>query len=435
MHRSRAVSFLALLGLLLGGVLIQPPRARAADEQCFAATGFCVHGRFLDYWQTHGGLAINGYPLGDEHVETLDDGQQYTVQYFERVRLELHPENQPPYDVLLGQFGRRILREAYVVDRRAYARDVVPPAQPVPGEVYFAETGHNISPRFLDYWQQHGGLAQFGYPITEERYDILEDGKTYRTQYFERARLEYHPENDPPYDILSGQFGRRILAENALLHGTFETFFLTNEEIQVQLGGPVSAPVQAAGATQPFERGWMIYASQAPPQDFHGGFLSWYPPPAQEGGVTTTDESGAASFAGQAVRSQASTTVNPTIYVFCGGAQAGAIATPFSYTMYFFPDTWTEGQPVGGGPGPQPGLYQPQRGFGKVWTNYEQVRGCLGYATTPAETALPVTVQYFTGGALLLFDTPTGRAIYAIAVGIYCNSCSPTGAYRRFSAP
>jgi hypothetical protein len=32
-------------------------------------------------------------------------------------------------------------------------------------------------------------------------------------QYFERTRFEYHPENAPPYDILLGQCGRRILAE------------------------------------------------------------------------------------------------------------------------------------------------------------------------------------------------------------------------------
>ena len=32
-------------------------------------------------------------------------------------------------------------------------------------------------------------------------------------QYFERARFEHHPENQPPYDILLGQFGRRILGE------------------------------------------------------------------------------------------------------------------------------------------------------------------------------------------------------------------------------
>ena len=33
------------------------------------------------------------------------------MQYFEQVRFEHHPENSPPYDVLLGQFGRRILAE------------------------------------------------------------------------------------------------------------------------------------------------------------------------------------------------------------------------------------------------------------------------------------------------------------------------------------
>jgi hypothetical protein len=39
----------------------------------------------------------------------LEDGNVYTVQYFERARFEYHPENAPPYDVLLGQFGRQIL--------------------------------------------------------------------------------------------------------------------------------------------------------------------------------------------------------------------------------------------------------------------------------------------------------------------------------------
>ena len=40
------------------------------------------------------------------------------------------------------------------------------------------------------------------------------DGRTYRVQYFERARFEEHPENQPPFDVLLGQFGRQILAEN-----------------------------------------------------------------------------------------------------------------------------------------------------------------------------------------------------------------------------
>jgi hypothetical protein len=35
----------------------------------------------------------------------LSDGQEYTVQWFERARFEHHPENDPPYDVLLGLLG------------------------------------------------------------------------------------------------------------------------------------------------------------------------------------------------------------------------------------------------------------------------------------------------------------------------------------------
>jgi len=34
---------------------------------------------------------------------------------------------------------------------------------------------------------------------------------------------------------------------------------------------------------------------------------------------------------------------------------------------------------VGGGPGPSPGFYLPQRGFGAVWAGDPHVRQCLGY--------------------------------------------------------
>ena len=169
---------------------------------CFTLTRQCVRGRFLQYWRAHGGLATNGYPISDERFETLEDDREYLVQYFERVRLEYHPENAPPHDVLLGQFGRRILGGAH------------PPAPPLPGRRHFPQTGHNLGGPFLTYWETNGGLAQFGLPLTEERPERLEDGKTYTVQYFERARFEHHPQNAPPYDVLLGQFGRQILAEN-----------------------------------------------------------------------------------------------------------------------------------------------------------------------------------------------------------------------------
>ncbi|MFN8536489.1 MAG: hypothetical protein U0232_03295 [Thermomicrobiales bacterium] len=39
---------------------------------------------------------------------------------------------------------------------------------------------------FAAYWQANGGLAQFGYPLTEELTERLEDGALYRAAF--RAR-------------------------------------------------------------------------------------------------------------------------------------------------------------------------------------------------------------------------------------------------------
>ncbi|HYP20596.1 MAG TPA: hypothetical protein VEY08_11020, partial [Chloroflexia bacterium] len=77
-----------------------------------------------------------------------------------------------------------------------------------PGSVLFRETGHRLGGVFLDYWNKNGGLAQQGYPISDEFVEQSElDGKPYTVQYFERAVFEYHPENKPPYDVLLSQLG------------------------------------------------------------------------------------------------------------------------------------------------------------------------------------------------------------------------------------
>src|SRR5881227_2243848 len=78
-----------------------------ADSRTFNETGKTVSGRFLQYWEAHGGLAQQGYPISDEFTEVSAlDGKRYTVQYFERAVFEWHPENAgTPYEVLLSQLG------------------------------------------------------------------------------------------------------------------------------------------------------------------------------------------------------------------------------------------------------------------------------------------------------------------------------------------
>lgn len=70
---------------------------------------------------------------------------------------------------------------------------------------YFPQTGHTVSGGFLQFFDAHGGVAIFGYPITEE---ILENGLM--VQYFQRARFEWHPQNPDPYKIQLGLLGQEI---------------------------------------------------------------------------------------------------------------------------------------------------------------------------------------------------------------------------------
>jgi N-acetylneuraminic acid mutarotase len=173
------------------------------DSRTFPETGKAVSGRFLQYWDQNGGLPQQGYPISGEMQERSDlDGKTYHVQYFERAVFEAHPENQPPFDVLLSQLGTFRYREKYP-DGAPGQR-----ANTTAGSVLFAETGKRVGGRFLLYWQQNGGLAQQGYPISEEfteRSDL--DGKSYTVQYFERAVFELHPETDAPFDVLLSQLG------------------------------------------------------------------------------------------------------------------------------------------------------------------------------------------------------------------------------------
>jgi hypothetical protein len=79
---------------------------------------------------------------------------------------------------------------------------------------YFAETGHIVKQAFLRYWQSQGGLATFGYPISEELPEISNaDGKVYTVQYFERARFEWHPTfAGTPDEVQLGLIGKQALA-------------------------------------------------------------------------------------------------------------------------------------------------------------------------------------------------------------------------------
>ena len=179
----------------------QPRAADAAGKQCFPQTNTCAENAFLDFWTAHGGVEIIGYPI--DQPRRFPDG--LTRQFYERAILEWHPENAPDYQVLLTRLG------AVLIDGDPHTAQ--PPINCNAECHLFTETNHTLRAEFLNYWTAFGGLAVFGYPLTEPFQEVNQaNGKTYLVQYFERNRFEFHPENDPRYQVLLGRLGAETLA-------------------------------------------------------------------------------------------------------------------------------------------------------------------------------------------------------------------------------
>jgi uncharacterized protein YkwD len=143
-------------------------------SQYFAPTGKSAQGPFLNTLQRYGVQRV-GYPVSDQRQE-----QGMTVQYFERVRMEYHPEKAgTQYEVLMTRLGVEFTRGVN------FGR--VAPFGSTNAKAYVPETGHSLAEPFLSYWRHNGGIELFGYPISEV---YVQDGVP--VQWFERARFEYH---------------------------------------------------------------------------------------------------------------------------------------------------------------------------------------------------------------------------------------------------
>ncbi len=183
-----------------------PPAVPSADNVYFPQTHHFMSSGFKTFWQGHGGAEILGYPLTEEFSEKdPTTGEQITVQYFQRAKLEYRasaPEGQHITVALLGL--------TLTADRNFPKVD---PVSDNDNTRYFPETGHTISLGFKDFWEANGGLAAFGYPISEE---FTENGRT--VQYFQRARFEYNPNSDnPDSKVTLGLLGQEALERLGLL--------------------------------------------------------------------------------------------------------------------------------------------------------------------------------------------------------------------------
>lgn len=187
----------------------QIPSANTDSEHYFPETQHVVSHAFLDAFRDMGGLEIFGYPRSEFFYE---DGA--IVQYFQRARMEWLPDRPVGSQIQLTNLGETYLERFGVPGD--YDEPVPPPARisttTAPAEDttsaaqancrYFAETAHYVCDRFLDYFNAKGQLETFGYPLTEAFNDPDHGGLL--VQYFEYARMEFHPHNPEGQQVLLG---------------------------------------------------------------------------------------------------------------------------------------------------------------------------------------------------------------------------------------
>lgn len=227
--RTRRIFSLALLVSLVS-LVIWPFRtsaaARSPDEvpptqppfkaRSFPETNHTAVNSFLSFWEnTPNALFVLGYPISAPFIEEsfTNPGEYYRVQYFERAVLEEHPENYgTPYYVL----GRLMGTE--MAQGRGGEAAFVPVANPGDGtwDEFTSHTLRDSPAPFRSFWRNNGGLAVFGRPLSEQFQEVNQaDGQIYWVQYFERQRMEWHPnEPDPRYRILLGLLGNEYRNAN-----------------------------------------------------------------------------------------------------------------------------------------------------------------------------------------------------------------------------
>ncbi len=355
----RLILMLTLV-LAVTGTLVAATPANAAERQrCFPETGYCISGAILRYWERNGGLPVFGYPISELRIETIENWTG-PVQWFERDRLEDHGS----IGVLAGRLG------AQVLDWQGRSWQSLPRPTSIPkGCQFFPETGHTLCGKFLDYWRRNGGLMRFGYPISEPMTETLANGDelwTGTVQYFERRRMEYHPEFvGTRYEVLLGLLGRDMytaLSDRCAPPAPY--LGPTTRAYPDILGCPSPFPKLAVpAASQRFERGAMYWIANRPDT------YSW-----MTGNIWV---------------------------VFYDNARG-------SLVWQLHPDYWREGEPQSGGLTPPPGLFEPIRGFGKLWRENPTIRETLGWAIEP-ERADTAVEQYFRGGAFAIYRMNSDR--------------------------
>jgi hypothetical protein len=191
------IPFFTLLVLLMASLAARPFQQITDDGSwTFSESDFTVSGEFLDlYKQTDEYLLHFGLPITDVVDHPVYPGAK--SQYFQRARMDLYPNEPEGQRVRLAPLG------VWLYDETRRGKPANLPYVPSVCRMFEARQ-IPVCYDFLKFYEEHEGEIYFGEPIAPM--EKLANNRI--VQYFERARLEYWPENPPDMRVMLTDVGR-----------------------------------------------------------------------------------------------------------------------------------------------------------------------------------------------------------------------------------
>ncbi|NWG19221.1 MAG: hypothetical protein HXY39_02740 [Chloroflexi bacterium] len=315
------------------------------------------------------------------------------------------------------------------------------PGRAAARERCFTEVGYCISGPILAYWERHGGLRTFGFPISGLRLEMVED-RMLRVQWFERDRLEIQADGR----VTAGRLGARYLELQGRPWQSFPTivqaepgcayFAITGHQVcepflsywrawggLERFGYPITGRIEETieGRSYPvqyFERRRMEQHAELagtpyeillgrlgaavmkvdscmpldprhePTAYAYRAILGCPVAPSREtvGVVTLSLRNvplAVQRFEGGMMlwlrQFSADVISDPEVFVITPAPSGQGLV------WQRFADQWREGMPDGVSDRPPDGLYAPKRGFGYLWASNAEVRNRLGWAIAPEQ--------------------------------------------------
>lgn len=234
---SNRFRFVMIIVFLLVGMFGQAVSAQSGDREYFPETGHNLTDDFYVFYYEHADpRLVYGLPI----TEAFNDpGTGRLIQYFENVRFEYFPDNPSGAKVMLTPLGAELVE---------HGPSITTFSATTPNCVQEAGWSYPVCSSFRVFYQENGGQAVFGMPVSGVEYL-----RGRLVQFFETAELVWMPENPQQARIVIAPLGLtyfHAIEEDASMLQPIRNFQYNLNISDIQVNAFTRYAVIASGETQ-----------------------------------------------------------------------------------------------------------------------------------------------------------------------------------------